>query len=471
MGRNGGWAAAALAAVAAAGAAGLAGEEPAAPALPRSVVLVVGDGTGWQQWGLLVAVRRAAGERGKTAFHRLADRGVVGCATTFAADSLVTDSAAAATALASGAKTRNGMVGLDPDGSPLPSCLEAAAKRGLWTGIVTTTAVTDATPAAFTARVPSRRLMAQVAEQQVRERDLRVILGGGTQYFVPRSRSCAEAGTPGRGIPDGPSRRGDDADLLAEARAKGFTVVTNRAALLEGPAPDRLLGLFAPFDLPYALDRDAPDEAEAPTLAEMTSRALEVLGKSEKGFFLVVEGARVDHGCHHNDAGATLGELAELDAALEVILGEAERRRDLLVVVTADHEAGSLGVCAPKGEALTGERLLRLRAQRRSLAAAAAGAKGGLPSLDAARTAVPWLPDGAAARTDPAADGRGPFLGRHRVPFGDAASAEAGVVFGTDGHSAAPVPVVAAGPGAGRFAGLRDNTEIGRALLDLAEGR
>jgi alkaline phosphatase len=433
------------------------------PPAPRSVVLVVGDGTGWQQWGLLVAARRAAGEGGKTAFHRLADQGVVGSATTFAAGAITTDSAAGATALASAVKTRNGAVGVDADGNPVPTCLEAAAKRGLWTGVVTNTAVTDATPGAFTAHVKDRRMLAQVAEQQIRDRDLRVILGGGTMHFLPKTKTCAAAGETGRGIADAPSRRGDEADLVAEAKAKGFAVATNRRALLEGPAPDRLLGLFAPFTMPYAIDRDEPEEAEAPTLAEMTARALEVLGKSEKGFFLLVEGGRVDHACHANDAGAALGELRDLDAAIEVLLRERERRKDLLVVVTADHETGGLGVSTGDPEMLA--------TQKRSLEAVAGSVGGARPTLEAARAAVPWLPDGAVALTDPKVDGRGPFLGRHRAPFGDAASAGAGISFSTDGHTATPVPVVAAGPAAERFAGLKDNTEIGQALMDILSGK
>ncbi len=445
--------------------------EGPAPARPGSVVLVIGDGTGWQQWGLLVSSRRAAGEAGRSAFHRLADQGVVGCATTWASNSLVTDSAAGGTALACGVKTKNGVVGMDAAGKSVPTCMEAAARRGMWTGVITTTGVTDATPGVFTAHVPNRGLMAQVAEQQVRDQDLHVILGGGTQYFVPRTKSCAAAGEAGRGIPDAPSQRRDDADLLAEARAKGFAVVTSRKALLDGPAPDRVLGLFAPFNFPYAIDRDEPGEAEAPTLAEMTARALEVLGKSGKGYFLMVEGGRIDHGCHANDAGAALGELRELDAALEVLLKERENRKDLLVVVTADHETGGLSVASSKGEKLDGEMLGRLRTQRRSLEAVAAEVGGGSPTLAAAREAVPWLGEGAAALTDPAVDGRGPFLGWARGPYGPAGGAGAGVVFATDGHTATPVPVVAAGPGAERFGGLHDNTEIGQALMELLGGK
>src|SRR5690349_18630264 len=193
-------------------------EAPAAPAIPKSIVVVIGDGTGWQEWGLLVAARRAAGEKGTSAFHRLAAGGVVGCATTFSADSPVTDSAAGGTAIACGVKTNNGVVGMDAALAPAPTCLEAAAKRGLWTGIVTTTAVTDATPAAFTAHVKNRVLMPQVAKQQVRDHDLRVILGGGTIHFLPRTKTCAAAGEPGRGIGDAPSQRRDDVDLVAEAR-------------------------------------------------------------------------------------------------------------------------------------------------------------------------------------------------------------------------------------------------------------
>ncbi len=437
-----------------------------APPAPRSVVLVLGDGTGWSQWGLLVAARRAGGEKGKTAFHRLADQGVVGCAATFSADSLLTDSAAGGTALATGTRTRIGSVGVDPAGAAVGNAFEAAVRRGMATGFVTTSALTDATPAAFTAHVPDRRLQSRVAEEQIRASEARVLLGGGTAHYVPRTRTCAAAGEPGRGIADAPSQRRDDVDLVAEARAAGFAVATNRRALLEGAAPGRLLGLFAPSHLPFALDRDGPDEAEAPTLPEMTARALEILGRWEKGFLLVVEGGRVNHACHFQDAGAALGELRELDGAIEVVLRERERRKDLLVVVTADHETGGLAVCTGRGEDL-----LRLSTQVRSLEAVAAEVGGGRPTLEAARAAVPWLADDAVALTDPKGDGRGPFLGRLRRPYGDASSAGAGVAFTTDGHTAAPVPIVAAGPGAERFGGLRESADVGAAILDLVSGR
>ena len=446
------------------------GAAPASPP-PPSVVLVIGDGTGFQQWGLLLAARRAAGESAPSAFERLAAAGTTGFTTTFAADSLVTDSAAGATAWACGVRCRNGGVGVDEAGKAAPTCMEAAGAAGMWTGIVTTTGVTDATTAAFTAHVESRRLMGQVAEQQVAQPALRVILGGGSMFFVPKTSPCSGAGPLGRNIADGPSRRGDGRDLVAEAKARGFTVVTRRADLLAGPAPERLLGLFAPFNLPYVLDRDEADEAEAPTLPEMTARALEVLGKGPKGFFLVVEGGRVDHACHNDDAGAALAELAELDATLDLLLRERGRRKDLLVVLTADHETGGLAVSSPKGETLTGERLLLLGTQRRSLDAVAATVGGGIPTEEAAREAVPWLPGKAAPLADPAGDGRGPFLGRHRRPFADAASGAAGVVFATDGHTSTPVPVLAAGPGAERFAGIRGNDEAGRILAEILAGR
>jgi len=434
------------------------------------VVLVIGDGTGWQQWGMFLTARRAAGATAPSAFERLVAEGSTGFTTTWAADSLVTDSAAGATAWACGLKCRNGGVGVNPEGKPVPTCMEAAGAAGMWTGVVTTTAVTDATPAAFTAHVESRRLMAQVAEQQAAQPGLRVILGGGTMFFVPRTSPCSGAGPLGRGIPDGPSRRGDDRDLVAEAKGKGWTVATTRGALLAGPAPERLLGLFAPFNLPYALDRDGPEEAEAPTLAEMTGRALEVLGKGPRGFFLVVEGARIDHACHQNDAGAAMGELEELEATLDLLLRERAERKDLLLVLTADHETGGLSVAAPKGEMLTPERIGLLRTQRRSLEAAAAAVGGAVPTEEAAREAVPWLAEKAVALTDPAVDGRGPYLGRSRRPYADAASGGAGVVFSTDGHTATPVPVLAAGPGAHRFAGLRGNDEAGRILAAILAG-
>lgn len=466
-------AAAAAGAAAAAAARALPAEEPApaGPPSPPSLVLVVGDGTGWQQWGLLLAARRAAGETAPSAFERMAAAGVTGAITTFAADSLVADSAAGATALACGARCGNGGVGVDAEGRPARSLFEEAGERGQWTGAVTTTALPDATPAAFTAHAKSRRLLPAIAAEQSARRDLRVLLGGGTQFFVPRTAACSAAGPLGRGIADGPSRRGDDRDLVKEMRERGFAVATDRASLLAGPAPERLLGLFAPWNLPYAVDRDAPGEAEAPSLPEMTARALEVLAKGPKGFLLLVEAGRVDHACHHNDAGAALAEMAELDATLDLLLRFREGRRDLLLVLTADHETGGLSVSAPRGEMLTPGMLGLLRTQRGSLEAAAAEVGGAAPLPEAAREAVPWLPEKPVPLTDPAADGRGPFLGKHRRPYADAASGGAGVVFSTDGHTATPVPILALGPGAERLGGVRGNDEAGRILREILAGR
>jgi alkaline phosphatase len=140
-------------------------------------------------------------------------------------------------------------------------------------------------------------------------------------------------------------------------------------------------------------------------------------------------------------------------------------------VLTADHETGGLSVSAPKGEMLTAEMLGLLRTQRRSLEAVAAEVGGGTAAPEAAREAVPWLPEKPAALTDPAADGRGPFLGKSRRPYADAASGGAGVVFSTDGHTATPVPILALGPGAERFGGVRGNDEAGRILRDVLAGR
>jgi alkaline phosphatase len=394
--------------------------------------------------------------------------------TTWSRGSLVTDSAAAATALACGRKTANGIVSMSPEGESLPTAMELAARRGMRTGVVTTTAVTDATPAAFTAHVPSRRLMTQVAGQQIAQRNLDVILGGGLQFFVGKGKPCSSAGALGRGIFDGPSARKDDRDLIVEAKKAGFQVVTSREALEKREPSTRLLGLFSSYVLPYRLDRDADDEADAPSLADMTRAALEVLGDSENGFFLVVEAARVDHACHDNDAGAALGELRELDDTMELLLTELEQRDDLLVIFTADHETGGLSLASSKhgGDPLTfavgGLAKQRGSLESVSYARRRAG-KDGDPPLEDARKAVATLTEDDAARPSDS-DGRHPFLGRSKEAWSDPASRAGSVVFATDGHTATPVPLLAKGPGAERFGGLMGNDYVGRILMQLAKG-
>ncbi|OHB68331.1 MAG: hypothetical protein A2Y77_07600 [Planctomycetes bacterium RBG_13_62_9] len=291
----------------------------------RNVIVCIGDGMGLGQ--ITLASLKAAGLEGRLAMERMPVTGVV---RTHSASSRVTDSAAAGTALASGIKTNNGMIGMAPDETPYITILEAARARGMATGLVATSTITHATPASFAAHVKSRKGEEQIAEQLIANR-VNVLFGGGRRYFLPKSSD------PNTG-------RTDDRNLVAEARDAGYTYVTTEAELQSAEHP-YMLGLFQ-FD---ALTT-ASDE---PPLAILTQKAIQVLSQVKRkppfplfrpkaGFFLMVEGSQIDWACHDNDVRNTIRQTLLFDQAVQAAVDFALRDGHTLVVVTADHETGGL---------------------------------------------------------------------------------------------------------------------------------
>jgi alkaline phosphatase len=254
----------------------------------------------------------------------------------------VTDSAAAATALATGIKTNNGVVGLGPDGSHVPSILELARRAGKATGLVTTCQVTDATPAAFGAHVPDRTDHSEIARQFIEEAGVDVILGGGADWWHP-------AGAP-RLFPSHPldnpalaglSRHGD---LFARARDYGYATPMQPEEL-HGIARPKVLGLFANQELFRQSPEGQGDHYDPPlTLEELTRAAIRLLTAHEEGFFLMVEEAAIDRMGHYNNGRLAIKAVHELDRAVAFAKGFAEADGETLLIVTADHECGGLGV-------------------------------------------------------------------------------------------------------------------------------
>ncbi len=242
-------------------------------------------------------------------------------------NSVTTDSSAASSSWGSGVRILNGYVNSLPDGTELTPLADIARDRGKRVGLVTTTTVTHATPAGFAATQRSRGNEDGIAVQYLAKAD--VILGGGRQFF--------EAAT-----------RKDKTDLIERYRQASFSYVRSRGELMALPAKTstRVLGLFSPGMIPYTLDRNNSVELQesVPTLAEMTSAALEALKSSPKGFLLQVEGGRVDHAAHNNDMAALLWEQLAFDEAIEVALRFAEHSPGTLIVITSDHGNANPGL-------------------------------------------------------------------------------------------------------------------------------
>lgn len=275
---------------------------------PKNVILIVGDGAGLAHFTVAKQVRGAA--------FRIGTMPVVGLVTTHCADRYVTDSAAAATALATGFKTNYETLSLDPvTGASLPTVLEKAEKKGKATGLVTTAFFWDATVAAFAAH-GKHRSEPGVMDQMVRQ-GIEVIGGAGQDRFGKNGLPSFE-------------------DFAAKA---GYTPISTRAKLDSARGP-RLLAAFPAQ--PRDLD---PLEAPLPVLARW---AIDRLDDDAEGFFLVIEHEGTDSASHQNHSVDVRAALTSLDEAVGVALDFAAKRTDTLVIVTADHETGGLRLSETK---------------------------------------------------------------------------------------------------------------------------
>lgn len=297
---------------------------------PRNIVLLIGDGMGTAHLSLLRLMDQA---RIFDAFP------VAGFSQTESADHLVTESAAAATALGTGVRTNSRIVGLAPDGSPLRNLLERARERGKSTGVVVTSSVTHATPAAFMAHVSSRELQYDIAEQ-IAASGPEVVMGGGKKFFLPKNKGGGRA---------------DGRDLTGEMADAGYRVILGDAASAQLSVPanvmpgDRLLFLGADDGLPSAGAREV-------SLRDMVMHALALLSAREAGFVLVVEGSQIDWAGHDNDFTTLKKELRDFHDAVGEVLSFARSDGSTAVIVTADHETGGLALVGqnPDGSDVTG---------------------------------------------------------------------------------------------------------------------
>lgn len=304
----------------------------------RSVVFMVSDGMGPASLALTRSYQQHV--KGLPWNKQLVlDQHLIGTSRTRSSSSLVTDSAAGATAFSCGKKSYNGAISVLPDGSPCGTVLEAAKLAGYMTGLVVTTRITDATPACFSAHVNLRSEDDRIAEQQIGDyplgRMVDLMLGGGRCHFLSNS-------TEG-------SCRSDGRDLVTEAQEKyGFSYIDSRKqfdGLDKGNSIKLpLLGLFAPTDIPFDIDRNNKDYPSLDEMAEAALNALEAATKdSDKGFFLMVEGSRIDHAGHFNDPAAQVHEVLAYDKTFARISKWVEKHNAVLVS-TSDHETGGLAL-------------------------------------------------------------------------------------------------------------------------------
>ena len=263
------------------------------------------------------------------------DEMACGLVRTYSSDAAIADSAPSETAMATGFKSHTGFVGVLPDVNSMPgmnplakgderkpiaSVLEAAQLAGKSTGIIATSEIMHATPADFTAHDPSRKNYDNLSEQQVYQ-DIDVVLGSGEKYFTKEVR-------------------GDGEDLVSEIKNLGYDYVTSIEEMNSSDS-EKIWGMFAPVDMAYDFDRDLSKE---PSLAEMTSKAISTLSKNENGFFLLVEGSKVDWAAHANDPIGVISDTLAFDDAVKVALDFAKKDGNTVVISVTDHGNGGITI-------------------------------------------------------------------------------------------------------------------------------
>ncbi len=413
----------------------------------KNVILFLGDGMG-------VSTVTAARMHAKDAAYELTlDRlPFTAMSRTYSASHQVTDSAAGMNAPMTGHKTANEAIAVDADGNPLRTFLEMAEAAGKETGIVTTTTVTHATPAVCYAHINSRNKEREIATQLVPGTKaynralgdgLEVILGGGRMFFVPRSDSGGAPVLDEEGMPGG---RDDGRDLRAEMQAAGYAYVWNADQLagLDLAATDKLLGLFDSSHMKFEAQR-MQDPAAEPSLPEMTAAALTILKRSEAGFFLMVEGGRIDHAHHANVAHAALTEMLQFDRAVKIAVDMVDLR-ETLIIVTADHSHVMTIAGYPK--------------RGTSIFGIAGTDATGAPYTTLGYTNGPGY-RGRVPRVAPAQDEFNGVLGlpAPKDPTHPTYVQEAAVPLRSETHGGEDVIIWAIGAGAGRVRGVVENTQ------------
>lgn len=283
----------------------------------KNVILMIPDGMGASY---MTASRIFKGE--ELSFERY----IKGMMKIKSANTNITDSAAAGTAMATGYKTNNGVISVTPDGKKPDSILDAARKKGKSTGLVATSTITHATPAVFTSHDESRGNEVVLAQEYIKNVD--VILGGGQEFFTLEKSGGKQK----------------ERDLVAEAKQAGYDYITSRNEMAKSKS-NKVLGLFAKGAMTYEIDR--PDTQ--PSLAEMTEFAINKLSQDNDGFFLMVEGSQIDWAGHAFDPVAAITDTLAFEAAVNKALEFAKNRKDTLVVIVGDHETGGMTIGTTAG--------------------------------------------------------------------------------------------------------------------------
>lgn len=417
----------------------------------KNVILFIADGMSvggytlarWYQGGQALAT----------------DALVCGMVQTYAADSAITDSAPGGSAFSTGYKSHTGYVGVLPDENTMPgmnklkeedrkrpvaTVLEAAKLSGKSTGIVMTCEFMHATPADFASHYPDRKNYTALTEQIVYN-NLDVVLGGGRKFMTDRE---------------------DGEDMIEAVKERGYQYITTRSQLLDTKG-EKLFGLFAEADLAYDFER----QEEEPSLAEMTQAAINTLSQNEKGFFLMVEGSKVDWAAHANDPVGIVSDILSFDKAVEAGLAYAKEQKDTVVIVTTDH--GNSGITIGNQETTTGYDKIHIDEYVKPLKAAKYTGEGAEKMLNEERSNIESVMKeyyGISNLTpEEIAKIKEAEAGTLNYTVGPMMAERAKIGFTTGGHTGEDVILGVYAPDGIRPTGVIDNTDIASYIANTLE--
>ena len=421
----------------------------------KNVILLIGDGLGMGQ--IDVTRYLSGGKDHELELMKLPETANMMTSSTEG----VPDSAAAGTAMSTGHKVYNGAIAMNEEGEELDSVLDIAESKNMATGVISSNTVTDATPGAFIASVEDRGMGAEIARQAL-ENEVDIMFGGGREDFMEE-----EAGE----------------DLIAKAEEDGYQYVSDKNELAEvSPTAGKVLGLFNDSYMNYINDRDELNSQE-PSLEQMTEKAIEVLSENENGFFLMSEGARIDHAAHAADIPGVVAETLDFDASVEAAMEFAEENEDTLVIVTADHE--TLGFSAT--EPMKKEALMDIEVSPEYMASELTEKEDGKGyTVDSVKSVFKEYADVSlndqkvAQFNERVLDDEGnikyTYLVGWEIGSVIAEEYQAGVLTSrvranssTGGHTLNSVPIFAYGANSEEFNGMMQNTEFADILFDLME--
>lgn len=423
---------------------------------PKNVILLIPDGMGTNDM-LAYRMYKNGGYAAELPYTVM-DQYLVGQMMTApendlaAGDSTITDSAAAGTAMSSGEKTYSGAIGLDNDQSVLENTSEVAKANGKSVGIVVTCDVFHATPASFHSHVPSRKDYDKMLEDMISDLegegvDFDVLLGGGRQYF-----------------------KTEETDFTQNFVDAGFTYVESKDELAAAEG-DKVLGLFSEDALPY--DMDTTDE-NIPSLAEMTTAALDKLSQNDNGFFLMVEASEIDWANHANDLTGMMSEIEAYEEAFQAAIDFAKEDGETLVIAAADHETGGFTAGGRQKDGKDEQQfiidpVLGMK-ETPQLLAARIEESGDVEGTLAEYVEWKFTNEEISTMEDALTMGDGAYDTIYQTLI-DAVNYRANAGWTSGQHTGGEVSFYAYGPGFENFIGLIDNTDVAKIVKAFLAGQ